>query len=125
MNGLRHGLLLLASLWFLTFSPALLAAQTAIKTGERVTGTTKQCYYSYAGAEYVKTIQLGEVCPMTIRVPTRSPPPSPTTVTARKTGERTTGTTKQCFYSYAGSQYTKTMRSYEVCPISIRVRTRG
>ena len=43
------------------------------------------------------------------------------TVTAFKTGERITGTTKQCYYSFGGSQYTRTVRSYELCPLSIQV----
>jgi hypothetical protein len=42
--------------------------------------------------------------------------------TAYYTGERTTGMTKQCYYDYLGNEYTKTIRSYEVCPTSIQVR---
>ena len=35
--------------------------------------------------------------------------------------ERVTGMTKQCVYDYLGSEYVRTMRSTEVCPVSIRV----
>lgn len=42
--------------------------------------------------------------------------------TAFLTGEKTTGMTKQCFYNYLGSEYTRTVRSHELCPLSIRVR---
>lgn len=44
------------------------------------------------------------------------------TVTAFKTGERVTGTTKQCYYSFGGSQYTRTVQAYQLCPLSIQVR---
>ena len=35
--------------------------------------------------------------------------------------ERVTGMTKQCVYDYLGNEYTKTIRSTELCPLSIRV----
>lgn len=35
--------------------------------------------------------------------------------------ERTTGMTKQCVYEYLGNEYTKTIRSTELCPLSIQV----
>ena len=46
------------------------------------------------------------------------------TVTAFKTGERTTGMTKQCFYDALGSAYTRTIGAVELCPLSIQVRIR-
>ena len=45
------------------------------------------------------------------------------TVTAYKTGERTTGMTKQCYYEHLGNEYTRTVRASQLCPLSIRVRT--
>jgi hypothetical protein len=36
--------------------------------------------------------------------------------------ERVTGMTKQCVYDYLGNEYTRTMRSTELCPLSIQVR---
>lgn len=42
--------------------------------------------------------------------------------TAYLTGEKTTGMTKQCFYDYLGSEYTRTIRATELCPLTIRVR---
>ena len=44
--------------------------------------------------------------------------------TAFKTGERTTGMTKQCFYDALGSAYTRTVGSVELCPLTIQVRIR-
>lgn len=41
--------------------------------------------------------------------------------TAFKTGEKVTGSTKQCYYEYLGSEYTRTVKSYELCPLSISV----
>ncbi len=46
------------------------------------------------------------------------------TVTAFKTGERTTGMTKQCFYDALGSAYTRTIGSIDLCPLTIQVRLR-
>lgn len=45
--------------------------------------------------------------------------------TAYKTGERRTDSTKQCFYSQAGREYTKTVESYQLCPLTIEVRSDG
>ena len=47
------------------------------------------------------------------------------TVTAFKTGERTTGMTKQCFYDALGSAYTRTVGAVDLCPLSIQVRIGG
>lgn len=47
------------------------------------------------------------------------------TVTAFKTGEATTGMTKQCFYDALGSAYTKTFSSVTLCPLSIQVASPG
>lgn len=45
------------------------------------------------------------------------------TTTAFKSGESTTGMTKQCFYSAMGSSYTRTVSSTTLCPLSIQVST--
>ena len=42
--------------------------------------------------------------------------------TAFLTGEQVTGMTKQCFYDFAGSTYTRTVPSYALCPLTIEVR---
>jgi hypothetical protein len=47
------------------------------------------------------------------------------TITAYKTGERTTGQTKQCYYDGLGNEYTKTISSIALCPLSIQVSTRN
>jgi len=41
--------------------------------------------------------------------------------TAFYTGERTSGMNKVCYYDYLGSTYTANVRSYQMCPTSIRV----
>ncbi len=43
------------------------------------------------------------------------------TYTAYKTGERTTGMTKQCYYNALGNQYTITIKAIELCPLTIEV----
>lgn len=110
--------------------PRLLTAQTAtaLKTGERLTGATKQCFYSFAGNEYTKTVQSFELCPLNIQVRTGGSEPSSSTpqppqrgATAFKTGEEITGNTKQCYYAFAGKRYTKTVASFELCPLSVEV----
>ena len=116
----------------LVTAPALSAQTiTAYKTGERTTGQTKQCYYDGLGSEYTKTVSSIDLCPLSIQVSTRSEPkpspaPSPapaprSTITAYKTGEETTGSTKQCYYEGLGSRYTKTLQSYQLCPLSITI----
>jgi hypothetical protein len=116
-----------------SFSAEGLTAQTvvAMKTGEKTTGMTKQCYYDALGNEYTRTISSVALCPLSIRVriqpssPSRTPPPpppQPRTVVAMKTGERTTGMTKQCYYDALGNEYTRTISSVELCPLTIRVR---
>ena len=111
-------------------TPALANGQTtsAIKTGERTTGSTKQCYYQAAGREYTETVASYQVCPATLQVRSPIPPPPPTPApsspsggTAFKTGERQTGSTKECSYEFAGKSYAKTVESYQLCPLSIRV----
>ena len=47
------------------------------------------------------------------------------TVMGFKTGEKTTGMAKQCFYSALGSAYTETVSSVALCPLSIKVNPGG
>jgi hypothetical protein len=42
--------------------------------------------------------------------------------TAFKTGEAQTGMTKQCFYNALGNQYTRTVSSVALCPLTIQVQ---
>lgn len=35
--------------------------------------------------------------------------------------ERVTGMTKQCVYEYLGNEYTITVQSYQLCPLTIQV----
>jgi hypothetical protein len=117
----------------LVLSPAVVGAQTttAFKVGEETTGMTKQCYYDALGNRYTQTLKSISLCPLSIKVASSSrrqperqespTTPSRGTTTAFKTGERTTGMTKQCFYDGMGSGYTRTIRSVELCPLSIKV----
>ncbi len=104
-------------------SPGPLAAQTAtaFQTGERVTGATKQCYYSFVGRRYTRTVPSDQLCPVSIQVPARAPANVPTQRTVFKTGERRQGSTKQCLYAFAGTEYTRTVLWYRVCPRSIKI----
>jgi hypothetical protein len=132
----------------LSLSTHVASAQnvTAFKTGEQTTGLTKQCYYSFGSSRYTETVQSYALCPLSIQVgnptpkppavapvvdPNRTPPASavvpippmrPILATAFKTGERVTGATKQCSYSFGGSEYSKTVQAYELCPLSIAVK---
>ena len=47
------------------------------------------------------------------------------TTTAFFVSQRTTGNTIQCTYDGLGSRYIRTIQSYEICPLSIQVRTGG
>ena len=103
-------------------SPGPLAAQTAtaFQTGERVTGSTKQCFYLFAGRRYTRTGPSDQLCPMSIQV-LSAPPSVPTQRTVFRTGQRVTGSTKQCFYVFAGAEYTRTVLWYRLCPRSIKI----
>src|SRR5438132_1250420 len=131
---MSHRDILLVAL-FAVGSASSVQAQTvmAFKTGEEITGMTKQCYYAFGSTRYTTTIRSVELCALSIQVRT---PPLPTaqpvnpgrdtnqtsTVTAFKTGEETTGMTKQCYYAFGGTRYTKTIQAVQLCPLSIRVR---
>ena len=41
--------------------------------------------------------------------------------TAFLVGEEVTGMTKQCYYEFAGSRYTRTIQSFQLCSLSIQV----
>jgi hypothetical protein len=134
---IRTGLLLAIAF------PIALRAQTitAFKSGEETTGMTKQCYYKFGTSKYSKTVQSVELCPLSIDVDVTGASPKTTSpglpalpelpklpaapksagVTAFKTGEETTGMTKQCYYAFGASKYTKTVQSVELCPLSIEV----
>ena len=43
------------------------AAITCYKTGERISGTNKICYYDCAGSEATTTVGSHELCPLSIR----------------------------------------------------------
>ena len=106
-------------------SPGPLAAQTAtaFQTGERVTGARKQCYYyySFVGGRYTRTVPSDQLCPMSIQVPSLAPTSVHTQRTVFKTGQRVTGSTKQCLYTFAGAEYTRTLPWYRLCPRSIKI----
>ena len=112
----------------LAIAPGLHAQTvTAYKTGEAVTGMSKQCYYNALGSQYTQTVGAASLCPLSVQVrtaPAQDPaanqaPPQHRGGTAFKTGENTTGMTKQCFYNYLGSQITRTLSATALCPLSI------
>jgi len=112
----------------LTSCPAA-AQTTAFSSGESVSGMTKQCFYSFGADTYTKTISATSLCPLSIVVPStpKSPQyqytsPPPGNITAFKSGEMTSGMTKQCFYSFGANQYTRTISSTALCPLSIQVQ---
>jgi hypothetical protein len=117
----------------LAFTTRAAAAQTTtgFLKGEQTTGTTKQCFYDALGSAYTVTVSSIAICKQTIQIQTRSSPspntpslpvlPRPSTITAFKTGEQTTGTTKQCYYDGLGNIYTKTVNSIALCPLTIQV----
>lgn len=129
MSPLRISLVSLA-LGFIPFGIASGQTITAYKTGEQVTGMTKQCYYNGLGNQYTQTIQAIQLCPLSIKVqqrPSRPTPqtpqtPQPAVITAYKTGERVTGMTKQCFYNGLGNEYVKTIQAVQICPLTVKVK---
>ncbi len=117
MTQIMQGILVLV----LLAAAAPAGAQThAYKTGEVISGDIKTCHYEANGNVYTRLVGRSSLCPLSI--PVTSPLPRPYTVTAYNTGELVTGQTKQCFYDYAGDGYTRTVHSYQLCPLSIKVR---
>lgn len=113
------------------FSPKGASAQgvTAFKSGEETTGMTKQCYYKFGATKYTRTIQAVQLCPLSIQVSSTTPS-SPDSarksrpgITAFKTGEETTGMTKQCYYKFGATKYTRTIQAVQLCPLSIQVKS--
>lgn len=114
---------------------------TAFKASESTTGLTKQCVYKFGTTAYTKTIGAVEFCPLSLEValtppapgiaPGRSvivPPVAPAAINTQqpyllvfKKGERTTGLTKQCTYSFGETEYSRTIGAVELCPLSIKV----
>lgn len=64
MKGVPMLLVALSGIVF----PSGVLGQTAIRTGEKTTGLTKQCFYNFAGSIYIRTLKSSEVCPGTIQV---------------------------------------------------------
>lgn len=115
--------------------PAAAEAQTAFRAGERTTGLTKQCYYNHLGSIYTRTMTSVDICPLSIQVKSppssvsessqgRVAPSSPSAGIAIKTGEQTTGMTKQCYYNHLGSTYTRTLSAVSICPLGIQIERR-
>lgn len=125
-----RSLLATALLLLSVTSSANAQTATAYKTGEQKTGSTTQCYYESLGRQYTRTVESYQLCPLSIQVPSAgrspetpsTPEPAPRTITAYKTGERTTGSTKQCYYEGLGKEFTRTLESYQLCPLTIQVR---
>jgi hypothetical protein len=112
---------------FLSSMPSPAHGQTvAFKSGEIQSGMTKQCFYEALGSTYTRTISSVSLCPLTISVqsaptPSYQAPSMGTQGMAFKTGEQTTGMTKQCYYNHLGSTITRTVSAVSLCPLSIPV----
>jgi hypothetical protein len=113
-------------------APPATPTTVAFKSGEATTGQTKQCFYSALGNAYTLTVGAIDLCPLSAQVRLPAPQAGAQTnranvssnrpsVVAFKTGEQTTGMTKQCFYDALGSSYTKTINSVGLCPLSLQV----
>ncbi len=111
----------LAALVLLAAASAPLVAQTAtaVQTGDQVAGARKQCYYSFLGGKYTRTVPSDQLCPVSIQVP--SGPTSFPNRTVSKTSQRVTGSTKQCLYVFARVEYTRTVLRHLPCPRSIKI----
>jgi hypothetical protein len=118
-------------------APASAQTVTAFKAGEQTTGMTKQCFYNALGNTHTRTVSSVALCPLSIQVTlnpaaraapqTRTAPvvrpsgPAPPTTTGFKTGEQTTGMTKQCFYNALGNTHVLTVSSVTLCPLNVQV----
>ena len=99
--------------------PLVAQTATAVQTGDQVAGARKQCYYSFLGGKYTRTVPSDQLCPVSIQVP--SGPTSFPNRTVPKTSHRVTGSTKQCLYVFARVEFTRTVLRYRPCPTSIKI----
>ena len=95
------------------------------KSGERVSGMNKICYYDCAGNEATQTISSTGLCPLNMRSrnaggsvggyerPNRG-------AACFKTGERLSGLNKICSYNCGGSGRDITVGSAQLCPLNPR-----
>ena len=61
---------------------------------------------------------LAHLCFLVVLLPSAAAGQS---FTAFKSGEETTGMTKQCTYKFGETEYSKTVGAAELCPLSIKV----
>jgi len=96
-------------------------AGTAFYTGERIGGLTKVCFYDYMGEVYTLNARAVEICPLTVRVGDGlfEPPVSRSGV-AFLIGERSGSMLKTCFYDYLGDVVARTVKMWQVCPVTIQ-----
>ena len=99
--------------------PLVAQTATALQTGEQVTGARKQCYYSFLGGKYTRTVPSDQLCPVSIQVP--SGPTSFPNRTVPRTSQRVTGSAKQCLYVFARVEFTRTVLWHRLCPPSIKI----
>jgi hypothetical protein len=91
------------------------------KTGERVVGNVKECYYTYLGKAYVYTVASYGICPLSVNVNPAPTLPAPSGMTAFKSGENLREGVKDCYYSAMGKSYVLTVGAYEMCPLSVPI----
>lgn len=104
-------------------------AETCFSSGEAISGMNKICHYRCTSGAASKTIQATGICPLSVtKGATRgqaglgsSNPNSDFSgnQTCFKTGEYLDGMNKVCRYNCNGSPAETTIRSTQLCPLSV------
>ena len=116
MRATFAAILLAAVAW----TPAL--AETCTKSGEETSGMGKVCYYRCTFGTTTENVGAARLCPLTSEATPRGSSASTgsgrSDATCFKTGEETTGMTKQCIYSCGGTRKVETVGAAKLCPLT-------
>ncbi len=99
------------------------AAETCMKTGEQSGAMGTVCYYRCSFGETTENIGPAKLCPLTSQASATAisrTVPSQRAGTCMKSGERTTGMSKQCIYDCAGTTKVETVGAAQLCPLTAR-----
>lgn len=129
-NPLNHliaisfGIFILSSTASVPVVATTLPAQAmCMKTGERISGMNKLCYYNCLGSGHVVTQSSVSLCALSVPAPSqsaRSTPERANALTCYARGERISGMNKICYYDCLGSAHTVTQSSVSLCPLSVQ-----
>lgn len=98
-------------------------AETCMKSGEQSGTMGTVCYYRCSFGETTENVGPAKLCPMTSQASAAAisrTVPTQRAGSCMKSGERTTGMSKQCIYDCAGTTKVETVGAAQLCPLTTR-----